>query len=295
MRRLFAFGCSYTKYFWPTWADLLGINYDYFENWGIGGIGNQCISQRVQECHLANKFTPNDTIIVQWSSYTRHDCYLEHWQSRGSVFSENGNNRYIYTPSWLSYFFTEKGFLLNTLNNISHTQDLLSKTGCEWYMTSMNDLFSLNTDIIDQRKNVECMPQYIEYKKDLLLEKYPELELYTNKIWSYNNWIPDFRKIQSHTPNKEYTFIDDSVEPLGYKRWIDVHPSPEQFNIWIDTNCSKLFDLDKTAKIRKKVIDTVNDMKGDLLFLLFADKLFNESKNPISRLLPWWPSRLKGM
>lgn len=34
MTRLFTFGCSFTKFFWPTWADILGQEFDYYENWG---------------------------------------------------------------------------------------------------------------------------------------------------------------------------------------------------------------------------------------------------------------------
>ena len=30
--RLFAFGCSLTRYHWPTWADILGQSYYEFQN-----------------------------------------------------------------------------------------------------------------------------------------------------------------------------------------------------------------------------------------------------------------------
>ena len=44
MRRLFTFGCSYTSWNWPTWADLLGLEVEHFENWGHAGIGNRAIA-----------------------------------------------------------------------------------------------------------------------------------------------------------------------------------------------------------------------------------------------------------
>jgi hypothetical protein len=295
MRRLFVFGCSYTKYYWPTWADLLSLNFDYYENWGLGGVGNQCIAQRVQECYLANNFTRDDTVIVQWSSYTRYDCYLDHWQSRGSVFSENENNVHVFTPQWLNTFFSEKGFLLNTLSNISFIQELLTNTGCTWYMTSMNDIFSLNTDIMDQRISAECIPGYTEYQKNLLLTKYPEFKIYTDKIWKYKNWLTDFTQTQKNTPEKIYFFIDDSVEPIGSSRWRDVHPTPEQFNIWLESNCNKLFDLKVHSSTRAAIVGLVNKIKGDNLFLTFADKIFQEDNNAIQQYLPWWPEKIKGL
>jgi len=37
MKRLFTFGCSFTHFDWPTWANLLGLDneYDLCENWGF--------------------------------------------------------------------------------------------------------------------------------------------------------------------------------------------------------------------------------------------------------------------
>ena len=45
--RLIVFGCSFTDYAWPTWADI--IAYDLgceYENWAQGGGGNQQIARR---------------------------------------------------------------------------------------------------------------------------------------------------------------------------------------------------------------------------------------------------------
>jgi len=36
-RRLFAFGCSFTQYKWPTWADILGKSFDLSYNLGKSG------------------------------------------------------------------------------------------------------------------------------------------------------------------------------------------------------------------------------------------------------------------
>ena len=38
--RLYTFGCSMTSYFYPTWADILGQEFSYYENWGEPGAGN---------------------------------------------------------------------------------------------------------------------------------------------------------------------------------------------------------------------------------------------------------------
>ena len=34
--RLFTFGCSYTRYNWPTWADIIADDLQIpFQNWGV--------------------------------------------------------------------------------------------------------------------------------------------------------------------------------------------------------------------------------------------------------------------
>ena len=36
MKRLFTFGCSYTIWAWPTWADYIGVNFDFSQTyWDI--------------------------------------------------------------------------------------------------------------------------------------------------------------------------------------------------------------------------------------------------------------------
>src|SRR5210317_538525 len=86
--RLFTFGCSYTKYHWPTWADIIARDLDCeFENWGMSGIGNVAIQHKLMECDLKNKFKEDDLILVAWSGWSREDRYLGEWVPRGNALS----------------------------------------------------------------------------------------------------------------------------------------------------------------------------------------------------------------
>ena len=110
-RRLFTFGCSYTSYAWPSWANFLSLEFDFFENWGLAGIGNRAIAERVAECNARHHFTKDDTIIVQWTSHIRNDYYLNTesegsprgWKTRGSIF--NYINGKVYDRRWVNTFF----------------------------------------------------------------------------------------------------------------------------------------------------------------------------------------------
>lgn len=90
MERIFTFGCSWTKYNWPTWADIVRYSIDApVYNWALGGMGNVGIYHRLIECDLKYKFTEKDIIIIQWTSWTREDRFIERWQSHGNIFNNS--------------------------------------------------------------------------------------------------------------------------------------------------------------------------------------------------------------
>ena len=76
MSRLFTFGCSFTHWPWPTWADIIAYDLSIpHQNWGLAGLGNVGIHSRLIECDLRNTFTKDDIILIVWSSWTREDRY----------------------------------------------------------------------------------------------------------------------------------------------------------------------------------------------------------------------------
>ena len=58
--RLFTFGCSFTSYHWPTWANILAYDYDIpLYNYGLNGAGNQFIFNMLMQADSFNNFTEN--------------------------------------------------------------------------------------------------------------------------------------------------------------------------------------------------------------------------------------------
>ena len=93
IKRVFAFGCSMTKYHYPTWADIIGRNYPHFENWGRIGAGNQYIFNSIMECDLRNNLGPEDLVMVSWTSLSRLDCYqFNEWTHFHKLFADKNNN-----------------------------------------------------------------------------------------------------------------------------------------------------------------------------------------------------------
>ena len=126
--RLFTFGCSITKYLYPTWADIIGASWDYYENWGKPSFGNEFIFNSIIECNVRNKFTSNDTILIMWSGIVRIDYYLNHWRSVNNKLPDgSGLDKLI--PDIDGYEMKTNAYI-NAINN------LLSSTGTTFKMMS---------------------------------------------------------------------------------------------------------------------------------------------------------------
>jgi len=132
--RLFTFGCSFTNYDWPTWADILGRKFSYYENWGNAGGGNQYIFNSVIEANLRNKFTADDTIIIMWTSVTRNDSY-----SKGN---------WIFDPDHMGDTADYRGLLIRDLASITAISNLLESLGvCYEFLSMLPLTLSPNFDL----------------------------------------------------------------------------------------------------------------------------------------------------
>ena len=126
--RLFTFGCSFTSYRWPTWADILGRKFDSFENWAQGGAGNQYIFNSLIEAYQRNSFTKNDTIIIMWSGTDREDRYINGaWYTAGDVYLD----RDYYPMSYLKKYVDLRGYLIRDAATISAAKNLLDYWGVD--------------------------------------------------------------------------------------------------------------------------------------------------------------------
>jgi len=145
MRRLFTFGCSYTSYQWPTWADFIGSTYEYYENWGKAGSGNNIIASKLYECHYVNKITKDDTVLVMLSSCDRFD-YIDNdskWSTGGNIYSKNHTlSGYFTDIAW-----NQENALYSTWFNVQTIITLLKSIGCNYKVMKGFDFFSIDGKI----------------------------------------------------------------------------------------------------------------------------------------------------
>lgn len=281
MKRLFTFGCSFTEYGWPSWADLLSVSYDHYENWGLRGVGNRAIAERVSECHVKNKFTKDDTVIIQWSSHLRHDWFNLHkfpegrspgWKTAGSIFSPM--NSMVFSKEWVEIFFHEYAYTMHTLNNIKLVQELLKNSKCTWYMTGIGDVRNLGSDIRLGKQYGESITGYSPSESFTILERYPEFEPYVVDLWDNNpnNWLEPLHTFSHRYPEYNWEFLDENGTP-----WPESHLSVTQYGLWVKEILRERLPISQEDLLKiDKIVKIIEDMKveSNHLVLDFAKKMY---------------------
>lgn len=220
MNRLFTFGCSYTCWHWPTWADLISTEFDEFYNYAIRGSGNRCIAERLSEAVINFNITKNDLIIVQWTDFHRFDFHNTrlgkgtNWACAGNIFKNDG------IPKVILEIWEEESYILHTLNFINFVTALLNQTEARWYMTSSIDLFS----------DIKKFSNFKNYHKLFLSEK----------------WI---EPIENYVPRNNYKGIKmppgtfSSIFPWETPN--DSHPIMPHYRSWVMNNFSEILNVEK--------------------------------------------------
>lgn len=257
--RLFALGCSFTNYAWPSWADIIGLEYDVYENWAYPGLGNRAIAERVANLHAVKTLTPQDTVLIQWTSHLRHDWHANDsrhhtevgigWKTSGSIF--NFINEEIFDKKWLKTFFDENSYMMHTLNHILLTKQFLESLGVNYYMTSMGYINKMNSDYPTEAEEAwhgETNTSEIDIWKDI-----PSLQIYKDKIFD-DKWIYPIGTFAWKHKEKPYKFITPKGMPIK-----DRHPTINQHNDYVQQIVKPKLGLSQnTHKVAEYWIDNVN-------------------------------------
>lgn len=133
--RLFTFGCSFTQYNWPTWADLLGREFEEYYNYGMCGGGNLFMSCSVAEAVARKNISSDDTVMVMWTNVTREDRYTDRWICPGNIYTQA-----VYSEEFVKNFITIRGCYIKDMAQIYLVDKLLEKIGCKYEFMSMVDM-----------------------------------------------------------------------------------------------------------------------------------------------------------
>lgn len=241
MNRLFTFGCSFTQYNWPTWSDIIGQSFDYYENWGRTGGGNYLISSRIAECDHIHKLTKNDTILVMFTSVPRIDIYNGGWHARGNVLNINWPK---WEHQWMTKNWSVEQAYYTTWMAIKNVKVYLDNIGCNYKLMKA---FNLKTN------ETAGDPKFSDDPFFNHGHLYEQHELFYNE---FNNDIDNYFDIKQSMSEWRDSFIDYSnntwrnVYPNNYifergydgnPDYPDYHPTIRQHEIWCEEFLSEYY------------------------------------------------------
>lgn len=267
MRRLFTFGCSFTSYEWPTWADILGREFDYFENWGRRGSGNQFICNSIAEADARNNFTKDDTIVIMWSSMMREDRYIEGgWVTPGNFGGEGAS---IYGKDFHKNFLDYRGCYVRDLASMHLVDNLLKYKECQHYYLSMVDIeipIDMYADYFIQKLKLHNQTERL---KD-------PLSIYSNVVSKIK---PSVHKVIFNYDWQSRKVLMAPSSKTGIPHRADSHPIPIEHLEYLQKVLPEVIISDNTVNWTKQVSEEVCN------FTFYKNKTWNpEMYKPKERL-----------
>jgi hypothetical protein len=220
MSRIFCFGCSFTGYWYPTWADILIKEGEIrgFEGFNLGesGAGNLFINLRIWEMNAKYKFTEDDYILICWTGYNREDRWTK---QKGWITPGNLTHQTLYNNYFIKNYHDTRFCAMRDSAIMFSTQLALKNLGVKVIHFSMapllqnNEYLSFKTfedqiDIIEAYNiKMDLMPM-MEYIGTM--QQTPELAVKRIKI-KYDS-IPEC--IEYHPlPLEHLNYLKEHIQP----------------------------------------------------------------------------------
>ena len=221
MKNLFAIGCSFTNFQWPSWAHWTGTLFDNTITMGASGAGNRylfnCVSYLISENHI----TKDDTVIIQWSGIPREDKVL----GDDGYYTFCGNIQYqeFYSKEYVRDYFNVVQTASELVGYINVLKLALDQIGCEYHMTNMfdyhiEDFLGEPTCPYNSPSQYELTKQYgILDRLEILTKQFlrPSLEEFK---WDYD----DIHYVNYGTDKMDITRDDHPSSYAHYRYAIDV-------------------------------------------------------------------------
>lgn len=246
MKKLLTTGCSYTSYYYPTWADWLGVYFDKHINLGVSGSGPRYSYTALNDFFRYKKNNPKDYIvIVQWSSLLRHDKRnpeTGHWYWGGQI-----DNNINYNEDYLKKFYNSIDNASDLVNYIEHLILLSEKLGFKLLMTYMFEPWIdsyLGEPVF--AKDI-CKQNILEFKKSNYIKS---LKDYSKSEYWINPSIESFT-LKTPIKNKillDYLYLDE------WKQIEEHHPSPYQHLMYAKLIGKQIYQrLDNSVPLEKRI------------------------------------------
>lgn len=250
-KRFFAFGCSFTEYCWPTWADIISKEIPEYYNYGRAGAGNFYIFSALIEANKKHKFNSDDLIMVMWTAVDREDRYLNNnWIASGCVYNSIDN---FYDKQFIKKYVDPRGMFLRDCTYLHAARIILQSTNFH-FMSMLKFVSSGEQNISDKNADAD-IESYFKDDIDLIL--------------------PD---VLGTIANGNYVDIAKIKANINGKIVRDLHPTPIYYLEYLQ----KIFDCEYSSA----TIDFVNEHEeklDKLEFMNFSIYPYYE-RPPVERL-----------
>jgi hypothetical protein len=218
--RVFAFGCSFTQYLWPTWADVVGRSLGgTYQNWGLAGAGNVFIMNRFVECLTRHQIGADDVVLIMWSTAYREDRYINgRWNTHGNIYNQS-----FYDDAFMRYY-DDRGALLKSFNAIVATNRLATQTGARTIFTSFLPIAEAD-EYNPRYGDSDIVAHYQPFLTDMLVDY--RSHMLGDRPWPIKHFIdgPDLHPL----PRAHLRFAEEVVLPR-----LAVRRAPDEVRAWID-------------------------------------------------------------
>ena len=256
-KRLFAFGDSFTSYFWLTWPQIIAYDLDIpMYNYGKPAVGNEYIFNTVIQAINYHDINQDDLVIICWSSINRLDFRIkDRWDT---ITLDKWDVCPDFLKNVLSY---PEGQAIRQFALIDSIHKILSNL-CQFHMFSINDLTYL-----DFYSNPSPSKINLNDLQDLYNKTISDIKpSFAEALWDSDF---DIKKIKD---NKK---INSS--------YVDLHPSPmEHLDYLIKIFPEYFFKPSTIDKINELEFNWINYLKEN--FPLFQNKKFNGYTDMLSGL-----------
>lgn len=256
MSRLFTFGCSFTQYMWPTWADIIGYDLGIkYYNYAIAGLGNVGIQHRILEADIKHNFQKDDIVLILWTSWCREDRVKDsEWLAKGSVLNEHNG---VYDRKFIKKYWNYGNDIVKNATSIITVNKLYNDNikwqgkGFPFFMLEYNTAKTKEKQLIKLYKNN--------------LPKIDELNTFIEKPFGFvDDCHPDIKTHLDFVENKIYPKMDRTLKASTKSRFLD-------------------FQKDIESKLYKKTdLIVTNTIVKNLLSNKFTDIMQVMNFNPLS-------------
>jgi len=189
---IYTFGCSVTKWYWPTWADWLSVYKGPVTNLAYKGYGNDNIYYTLLD--TIDKIKTSDQVMIMWTqnhrfNYWYDQQYVEQHDIKKFFPKTDGELWYSNKPytgmyrTHPNYMPSLTHMMFDEFRTIYNTQLLLEQHGCDYKMMFVHNPF------------LDCRPIYSPTfkmtwtKKEIISEKELEVAKEAVALKPFNNLL----------------------------------------------------------------------------------------------------------